>query len=181
MWKIETFIEEDTRYKRHCTQEWCLSPLQRSHLGTSHSSPSISSTVQNTLATEAWCSFCSGSRSCGMIFATTCFVPRSHVKISDIVGFGTPNHLLVLALSLIFVDCSPYMFTIFRCSACCRPSRTWITFNRFLTIFEAFFLFFFKFKHWSICAIFLFALSSSHHPWKPSESPKQFPQRNVQV
>ena len=30
------------------------------------------------------------------------------------------------------------MFDILRCSACCRPSRPWITFNRFLTIFEAF-------------------------------------------
>ena len=29
------------------------------------------------------------------------------------------------------------MFNIHRCSACCRPSRTWITFNRFSTIFEA--------------------------------------------
>ena len=38
----------------------------------------------------------------------------------------------------IFVDCSLYMFNTLRCSACCRPSRMWITFNRFLTIFEAF-------------------------------------------
>ena len=38
----------------------------------------------------------------------------------------------------IFVDRGPYMFNILRCSACCRPSRTCITFNRFLTIFEAF-------------------------------------------
>ena len=30
------------------------------------------------------------------------------------------------------------MFNILRCSACCRPSRTWTTFKRFLTIFEAF-------------------------------------------
>ena len=30
------------------------------------------------------------------------------------------------------------MFNILRWSPCCRPSRTWITFNRFLTIFEAF-------------------------------------------
>ena len=30
------------------------------------------------------------------------------------------------------------MFNILRCSACCRPSRTWITFNTLLTIFEAF-------------------------------------------
>ena len=30
------------------------------------------------------------------------------------------------------------MFNIRRCSACYKPSRTWITFNRSLTIFEAF-------------------------------------------
>ena len=30
------------------------------------------------------------------------------------------------------------MFNILRCSACCRPSRTWIPFNRFSAIFEAF-------------------------------------------
>ena len=40
--------------------------------------------------------------------------------------------------SLIFVDCSPHMFNILRCSACGRPSRTWLTFNRFSTIFEVF-------------------------------------------
>ena len=37
-----------------------------------------------------------------------------------------------------FVDCSPYAFNILWCSACCRPSRMWITFNRISTIFEAF-------------------------------------------
>ena len=40
--------------------------------------------------------------------------------------------------SLIFVDCSPHMFNILRCSACCRPPGMWITFNRFSTTFEAF-------------------------------------------
>ena len=30
------------------------------------------------------------------------------------------------------------MFSSLKCSACCRPSRRWITFNRFLTIFEVF-------------------------------------------
>ena len=30
------------------------------------------------------------------------------------------------------------MFSILRCSACCRPCRTRVTLNRFLTIFEAF-------------------------------------------
>ena len=49
--------------------------------------------------------------------------------------------------SLIFVDCSPYTFNILTCSACCRPSRTWITFNRFSTIFEAFV------PHFYLCCI----------------------------
>ena len=51
--------------------------------------------------------------------------------------WNSPNQLLVLALSVI-VDCSLHKFNILRCSACCRPSRTWITFNRFSTIFEVF-------------------------------------------
>ena len=50
----------------------------------------------------------------------------------------SPDQLLVLTLLPVFVDCSPYMFSILRCSAFCRPPRTWITFNRFLTIFEVF-------------------------------------------
>ena len=31
--------------------------------------------------------------------------------------------------SLIFVHCRPYVSNILRCSACCRPSRMWITFQ----------------------------------------------------
>ena len=40
------------RYKKQetlYTGQWCLSPLQSRHLGTSHTSPSVSSTIQNTL------------------------------------------------------------------------------------------------------------------------------------
>ena len=44
-----------------------------------------------SLATAAWCSFCSGSRSCRMKFATTHFMPKSCVKILDIVAFGIPG------------------------------------------------------------------------------------------
>ena len=40
IWKIETFIEGDTTYKTLYIRQWCLSPLQSRHLGTSHSSPS---------------------------------------------------------------------------------------------------------------------------------------------
>ena len=39
---------------------------------------------------------------------------------------------------LIFVDYSPYTFNILGSSVCCRPSRMWIIFSRFSTIFEAF-------------------------------------------
>ena len=44
-----------------------------------------------SLATAAWCSFCSGSRSHRTNFATTHFMPRSCVKISDAVVFGIPT------------------------------------------------------------------------------------------
>ena len=47
----------------------------------------------------------------------------------------------------IFVDCSLYMFNTLRCSACCRPSRPWITVNRFSTIFEVFV------PHFYLCCI----------------------------
>ena len=40
--------------------------------------------------------------------------------------------------SPVFVDCNPYTLNVLRCSVCCRSSRTWVTFNRFLTTFEAF-------------------------------------------
>ena len=43
------------------------------------------------LATAGYGSFCSGSRSCGMNFATTCFMPISCVKILDRVVFGIPR------------------------------------------------------------------------------------------
>ena len=74
-----------------------------------------------------------------MNFATTHFMPRSCVKISDIVVFGIPrsasSSLIVILRSLLLQLC---IFNILRCSACCRPSRMWITFNRVSTIFEAF-------------------------------------------
>ena len=43
-----------------------------------------------SLATAAW-SFCSGSRSHRLNFATTHFMPRSCIKISDSVVFGIPR------------------------------------------------------------------------------------------
>ena len=50
-----TMKNRDLYWRRYKIQDtvyigqWCLSPLQSRNLGTSHSSPSISSTVQNTL------------------------------------------------------------------------------------------------------------------------------------
>ena len=43
------------------------------------------------LATIAWCSLCSGSRSCGTNFVVMCFMPRSSVKISVTVVLGIPR------------------------------------------------------------------------------------------
>ena len=65
---------------------------------------------------------------------------RSCVKNLRHISFWNPqiNFYFSHSQSLIFHDCSPYMFNTLSCSACCRPSRTWIIFNRFLTIFETF-------------------------------------------
>ena len=48
------------------------------------------------------------------------------------------KHFRTSHSSPVFVERSPYTFNILRCPACCRPSRTCITFSRFSTIFEAF-------------------------------------------
>ena len=48
------------------------------------------------------------------------------------ISFSVSHHQLPI------FDCCPYRFNLLRCSASCRPSRTWITFNRLLTIFEVF-------------------------------------------
>ena len=57
-----------------------------------------------------------------------------------ILVFGIPrsasSSCTVNGQSLLIAACCT--FNIVRCSACCRPSRTWITFNRFSTTFEAF-------------------------------------------
>ena len=101
-----------------------LSPLQSRHLGTSHTSPSISSTGQNR-------------RNYGTNFATTRFMPRPCIKISDTVVFESPVSFWFSHCQMpIFAACSPYTVNILRCSACCRPSRMWVTFNRLSTTFE---------------------------------------------
>ena len=71
-----------------------------------------------SLATAARCSFCSGSRSRGMDFAVTHFMPRSCVKISDtnLSSFWRPQISFQVShrQSLIFVDGSPYTFDTLR-------------------------------------------------------------------
>ena len=67
-----------------------------------------------------------------MSFAIIHFLPRSWIKISDTGVFGisrsassshTASHQCLLL--------QPFSFNILRCPACGRPSRTWITSNRF--------------------------------------------------
>ena len=63
---------------------------------------------------------------------------RSCVKISNSNFWNSQISFQFLHCQLsIFVGCSPYTFNILKCSACCRPSRMWITFNKFSTIFTA--------------------------------------------
>ena len=74
-----------------------------------------------------------------MNFGTTHFMPRSCVKILDTAVFGTPRS----ASSSHTVSRQSWLIAALhihslRCSACCRPSRMWITFHRFLTVFEVF-------------------------------------------
>ena len=89
------------------------------------------------LPPAARCSFCSGSSSHRTSFAT-CFTSRLCRNLGH-SGVWNPqiSFWILHCQSLIFVVRGPYMFDILRCSACCRPSRTFITFNKFSAIFEA--------------------------------------------
>ena len=87
IWKIETFIEEDTRYNKHCTWDSDAS-VPFKVMTFLRKSGSLVALWIKSLATAARWSFCSGSRSHGMNFAMTCFMPRSRVKISDTVVLG---------------------------------------------------------------------------------------------
>ena len=76
------------------------------------------------LATAAQYSFWSSSRSHRTNFATTCFMPRSCIKISDTVVFGIPRSDSSSRTITDLYDCSPCTLNILRCSACCRlPER----------------------------------------------------------
>ena len=91
----------------------------------------------NSLATAAQCSFCSGRRN---KFCHDTFHARILHQNFRHRSFWNPQISFWFSHCQlpIFVDCSPDIFNILRCSACCRPSRTWITFKRFSTILEAF-------------------------------------------
>ena len=90
IWKIETFIEEDTRYNKHCTWDSDAS-VPFKVMTFLRKSGSLVALWIKSLATAARWSFCSGSRSHGTSFATTCFTPKSCIKISDTVVFGIPR------------------------------------------------------------------------------------------
>ena len=126
IWKIETFIEEDTRNTVHrimlprcslkkapwdLTQFSQLPSISLLYFPESHQQSGISSLSTVILVLRK---------------ARSCRVLNLSCRGAELPG------------SLIFVDCSRYTFNILRCSACCRPSRTWITFNRISTIFEVF-------------------------------------------
>ena len=93
-----------------------------------------------SLATAARWSFGTGSRSCRMNFARTCFMPRACIKISDTVVFGIPSS----ASSSCSVSCQSLLIIAHTRSTfsgvlfAAGLPECWITLNRFLTIFEAF-------------------------------------------
>ena len=82
----------DIYWKRYKIQEtlyigqWCLSPLRSYDF-----LEEIWFIGVKSLATAALCSFSSSSRSHGMNFAMTYFMPRSYMKTSDTVAFAIPR------------------------------------------------------------------------------------------
>ena len=103
------------------TGQWHLSPHQSRQLGTSHSSPGVSSAVHKTLQNPLL----------ELPSAAPLYFPESY-QLSETCTLSKVILVLGKAKS------SPYMFNILRCSACCRPSRTCITFNRYSTVSEGF-------------------------------------------
>ena len=150
LWKIETFIEEHTSYKKHCTQDNDASvPFKASTLGPH--------TVLPAPAAQQ-CSFCPGSRSHGSNFATTHFIPRSSVKILGTVDFGIPrsasSSCIVSPRSLLIAACTHSTSSGDLLAAGLPEGGSHQQILNHL---------------WSACAALLFALHSSHRPWKPSE------------
>ena len=80
---------QDTRYKKHCTWDnYASVPFK---VMTLRKSGSLVAVWIKSLATAAQCSVCCGSRSSGVNFAVTHFMPKSCVKISDTVVFRIPR------------------------------------------------------------------------------------------
>ena len=147
LWNIETFIEEDTRYKKYCTWDNDASvPFKGGTLGPDTVLQLLSAAL-SYFPESHWRSEMS---SLSMVTLVLGKARNSRAPNLGCWGAESPG-------SWIFADCSPCMFNVFRCSTCCRLSRTWIPFNRFSTIFEAF-------------VPLLFVLRSLHRPWKLSES-----------
>ena len=112
----QTLIEQDTRNIVHRTMTpqssskqalWDLTQFSQRHQQLQHDVPS------------------SGSRSCRMNFATTGF-SQDPVSQSRTQWVWNPQISFQFSHcpSPVFAYCSPHMFNILRCPACCRPSRT---------------------------------------------------------
>ena len=143
----------DIYWRRYKIQETCLSPLQSRH--------PPHAVLPASLATAARCSFCSRSRSYRTDFATTRFMPRSCVKVSDTVVLESPAQLLVLALSVAIL-CGLQPTHIQRSQVFCLL----LAFQNVDHIEQIL-------NHlWRVCATLLFVLHSLYHLWKPSEPPK---------
>ena len=112
-----------------CIGQWHLSSLQSRHLGVSHSSPNCSTMFLLLWLWKPQREFCHN-----MFHAKILCQNLGHSSLWN------PQISLWFShcQSLIFVDCSLYMFNVLSCSACCMLSRMWVIFKRFWTIFEAF-------------------------------------------
>ena len=161
LWKIETFIEEDTRYKKHC-------------MWNNDTAVPFKEAPMIHLLEETWF-IASGLNqvisNCSLMFlllfwqshrtnsAMKHFMPRSRVKISDTVVLQSPDQLLVLTLSVIALCWLQAMYV--------QHSQVFCLLQDFQNVDQ---LQQILDPHWSICATLLFALHSLHHPWKPSEA-----------
>ena len=97
-------------------------------------------------------------------------MPRSWVKISDTVFLESPDQLLFFTLSVAHL-CWLQPIHIQHSQVFCLL-QAFQNVDHFQQILD---------HLWSICASCLFVLHSLHHPWKPSESSRQFPWRNASL
>ena len=149
------------RYKIQETyiKQWCLRSLQSRHLGTSHSSPSISSIVQNSLqnpllespsAALFWQYSWISSMVWNLLFFKGDFSFGKSQK-SQGTRSGLYGGWVTWATNL------------------CWLQPVHIQHSQVFCLLQAFFQQIIG-HLWSICATLLFDLHSSHHPQKPSES-----------